>query len=309
MDDIFAVGKKFGLRQFNRDGRPVFHFDAFVSDITGVIAVKFWGSGDNEATTKVHNSFEEQQVVEIKGGRVGEYKGRPQIVISEGVGELVVCSDYDLCDFVRALSGGQIDSFFSKLRSEIDSMQDRELQTLLQHMFADPDFVEAYKKSPSASMLHHNYVGGNMQHSMNVLELCRAMSGFYPEIRKDLLVCGAILHDVGKIREYSSGIAISQTREGAFIGHSVIGDRLLRKAIENIRATSDFSQNLEDELCHMILSHHGTPDRGSPMKPKSVEGWVLHYADLMDSQVKDFMQKNVSTPQTNEELSDNAVSS
>jgi 3'-5' exoribonuclease len=295
VNDLFAVGKKFGLRQFSRDGRPVMHFDAFVSDITGVIAMKYWGSGNNEATTKVYNSFEEKQVIEIKRGIVGEYKGRLQIAITEGVGELVVCDDYSRSDFVRALSSEEIEKLFSKLKSEIASLKNSELQTLLQNLFGDPGFAEAYKSSPSASVLHHNYVGGNLQHSMNVLELCMTMYRLYPEIRRDLLVCGAILHDVGKIREYSPGIAISQTMEGAFIGHSVIGDRLLRKAIENVRSSSGFSEELENELCHIVLSHHGTPDRGSPMKPKNVEGWVLHYADLMDSQVKDFMQKNVLT--------------
>ena len=103
-----------------------------------------------------------------------------------------------------------------------------------------------------------------------------------------------MLHDVGKIKEYESGLAISQTRIGGYIGHPVLGDRLVRKAIEKISAKTDFPKDLEDELSHIILSHHGRSDWGSPVEPKNVEAWVLHYADLLDSHVKNFMQKNIS---------------
>jgi 3'-5' exoribonuclease len=114
----------------------------------------------------------------------------------------------------------------------------------------------------------------------------------YPEINKDLLITGAILHDVGKLKEYETKTAIQKTTLGNFIGHIVIGDRWIRETIEKIRKNGDtFDENLEIYICHMILSHHGRLEFGSPNVPKIAEAIVLFHADFMDSQVKNFIQR------------------
>jgi 3'-5' exoribonuclease len=113
----------------------------------------------------------------------------------------------------------------------------------------------------------------------------------YPLINRDLLITGAILHDIGKIKEYKVTAAIDKTEQGNFIGHIVIGDRWIREKIDELKNKGkSFDEDLENHLCHLILSHHGKYEWGSPRLPKTVEACALHQADLMDSQIKNYIQ-------------------
>ena len=130
-----------------------------------------------------------------------------------------------------------------------------------------------------------------MEHTVGVIRLCQNICEMYPKVNKDLLICGALLHDVGKLKEYSYTAAIDMTEEGNFIGHIVIGQQWIKEKIEELRTGGkEFSVELEFQLIHLILSHHGKYEWGSPKMPKIVEGCILHQADLMDSQVKNYMQ-------------------
>jgi len=163
---------------------------------------------------------------------------------------------------------------------------------LLNAFFDDLEFVNNYIHSPSAITHHHNYVGGNLEHALGVVGLCINICEMYPVINKDLVITGAILHDVGKIKEYQTTASIDKTERGNFIGHIVIGDRMIREKINLLRKEgNNFDEKLENFLCHMILSHHGKYEYGSPRMPKFVEACVLFQADLMDSQVKHYIQK------------------
>ena len=145
--------------------------------------------------------------------------------------------------------------------------------------------------SPSAMTHHHNYVGGNLEHTIGVLRLCKSISEMYTGINKDLVITGAILHDVGKLKEYISKASIEKTDEGNFIGHIVIGDRWVKEKINVLRKKGqNFDKELENKICHILLSHHGKYEYGSPRMPKTIEAMVVHAADMMDSQVKNFIQ-------------------
>ena len=162
---------------------------------------------------------------------------------------------------------------------------------LLHLFFDDPVFIDAYKHSPSAITHHHNYVGGNLEHVVGVLRLCKNISNMYPGMNWDLLLSGAILHDIGKLKEYRYVAAIDKTEAGNFIGHIVIGDRWIHEKIQALRSRGiEFPEDLEQHLTHLILSHHGKYEWGSPRLPKTIEACVLHQADLMDSQVKKYIQ-------------------
>jgi 3'-5' exoribonuclease len=138
---------------------------------------------------------------------------------------------------------------------------------------------------------HHNYVGGNLEHTVGVIRLCKNICDMYSGINLDLVIAGAILHDVGKIKEYVTTAAIDKTAEGNFIGHIVMGDRWVREKIAELKNKGkDFDLDLENKLCHIILSHHGRYEYGSPRMPKTIEACVVHQADLMDSQVKNYIQ-------------------
>jgi len=135
-----------------------------------------------------------------------------------------------------------------------------------------------------------------------VVRLCNNICEIYPGINKDLVITGAILHDVGKLKEYKTTAAIDKTDEGNFIGHIVIGDRWIREKIGELKKSgNDFDQKLENHLCHLILSHHGKYEFGSPRMPKTVEACVLHQADMMDSQVKNYIQRVEETKKNTDE--------
>jgi len=168
--------------------------------------------------------------------------------------------------------------------------------------FSDLKFLKSFSHSPSAITHHHNYVGGNLEHTIGVIRLSKNICEMYNGINRDLVVAGAILHDVGKIKEYETKAAIEKTNEGNFIGHIVLGDRWVREKIVELRGKGkEFSKDLEDRLCHILLSHHGRYEFGSPRLPKTIEAAVVHAADMMDSQVKNFIQNIEEGRKTSED--------
>lgn len=291
VNDVFAVSRMEG--PFKYKAKNGVYFTLNLSDKTGDIPARFWGAEKDEKGTR--EMFEEisiGHIVRITGGIINKYErtGELQLMISQGIGTISSCAKYDPADFVRAIAKNEIERLYSKVIQEIKNLKNEQLRELLELLFGDNEFVDEYKRSPSATRNHHNFVGGNLQHSVHVLELCKAMCDQNEEINRDLLTCGALLHDVGKLRQYSVGLAISETNEGGCISHLVFGDRMLRDAIDKV-GRSKFPKELEVQLSHMILSHHGKTEWGSPIEPKTLEACVLHYADLMDSRVQDFIQR------------------
>jgi 3'-5' exoribonuclease len=130
-----------------------------------------------------------------------------------------------------------------------------------------------------------------MEHTIGVIRLCHNICEMYPNINKDLLISGALLHDIGKLKEYTYAATIDVSHEGNFIGHIVIGQQWIREKIQELKNSGkEFPKDLEHQLIHLILSHHGRLEWGSPKVPKLVEACILHQADLMDSQVKNYLQ-------------------
>jgi 3'-5' exoribonuclease len=235
---------------------------------------------------------------------VETYEDKPEISINEKTGGLRRCTpnEYDISDFIPALEEGKIKKLFDKIKKEIENIENEQLKNLLSLFFDEQDFVKDFTHSPSAITHHHNYVGGNLEHTVGVIRLCNNICEMYPGINKDLVITGAILHDVGKLKEYRTTAAIDKTDEGNFIGHIVIGDRWIREKIYELKKSGkDFDQKLENHLCHLILSHHGKYEFGSPRMPKTVEACLLHQADMMDSQVKNYIQSMEETKKNTDE--------
>lgn len=289
VNDFFAVKVKNPPRSYKRGT----WFGFVATDKTGEIGVKFWGGDNKDRVKRLYESFKVGDVLQIRLGNVEIYEERPQISINEKNGGLRRCSpnEYDVSDFIPALEENQIRELFERIEKEIETVENEQMKGLLSLFFDDSVFVKNFTHSPSAMTHHHNYVGGNLEHIVGVVRLCNNICEMYPGINRDLLITGAILHDVGKLKEYKTTAAINKTGEGNFIGHIVIGDRLIReKIVELKKKGKSFDQDLENHLCHLILSHHGKYEWGSPRMPKTVEACVLHQADLMDSQVKNYIQ-------------------
>jgi len=289
VNDIYAVKIKNPPRPYKRGT----WFDLVVTDKTGEINVKYWGGDNKERVKRLYDSFKTGDVVQVRLGNVEIYEEKPQISINETSGGIRRCSpnEYDVSDFIASIDDDKIKDLMEIVKEEIKSVENTQLKSLLDLFFEDKDFVKMYMSSPSAMTHHHNYVGGNLEHTVGVLRLCKNISEMYTGINKDLVTAGAILHDIGKLKEYVSKASIEKTDEGNFIGHIVIGDRWIKEKIDVLRKKGqNFDKELEDKICHIILSHHGKYEFGSPRLPKTIEAMIVHAADMMDSQVKNFIQ-------------------
>ena len=289
VSDFFAVKSKNPPRAYKKGT----WFDFTAVDKTGEVGVKFWGGDNKDRVKRLFDSFKVGDVIQIRAGYVEVYEDKMQISVNETSGGLRRCNpnEYDISDFLPSLEESKIKEYLELIKKDIKAVENEQLKNLLESFFDDHKFVKDYAHSPSAMTHHHNYVGGNLEHTIGVIRLCKNICEMYPGINKDLVVTGAILHDVGKLKEYKFTAAIDKTEEGNFIGHIVIGDRWIREKIAELKSNGkEFDQGLENHLCHLILSHHGKYEWGSPRMPKTIEACVIHQADLMDSQVKNYMQ-------------------
>lgn len=184
-----------------------------------------------------------------------------------------------------------IDSLVTEFEVLIDSIQDIYLKQLLTQLFSD-GLRETFLKAPAAKKIHHNYFGGLLEHSINVARLCQKICLVYPDLNKDLLVTGAILHDLGKIEEYKMEVVPEYTVNGRMLGHIVLGCEMVSEQISRMRTQNGyFPEELEIMLKHMILSHHGSLEFASPVIPLFPEALVLHMMDNLDAKMFVFLNR------------------
>jgi 3'-5' exoribonuclease len=178
-----------------------------------------------------------------------------------------------------------------ELQQIIDSVQDIHMHNLLTEVFT-PVLWSKFLASPAAKAVHHNYSGGLIEHTLKVAQLGDKISSLYKDINRDLLITGAILHDIGKIQEFSIEILPDYTEVGRMVGHIVLGYELVAKAIGKIREEgNDFPEQLEYMLKNMLLSHHGSLEFGSPVLPLFPEALMLHVLDDLDAKMFVFFNK------------------
>jgi 3'-5' exoribonuclease len=289
INDFFAVKIKKAQRPYKRG----MFFEFVATDKTGEISVKYWGGENKDRVKRLYESFNTGDVVQVRTGMVENYEDRLQISVNENTGGVRKCApnEYDVTDFLPSLPEERIQELYDVIKNDMKNIKNKPLKLLLSSFFDDTEFVTMYTHSPSAISRHHNYVGGNLEHTVGVVRLCKNITEMYPTVNKDLLLSGALLHDIGKLKEYTYAAAIDISYEGNFIGHIVIGEQWIREKIQNLRTNGeDFPAELEYQLIHLILSHHGKYEWGSPKLPKLLEACILHQADLMDSQVKNYLQ-------------------
>jgi len=272
VEDIFLVKVKQQL--LRKDGKPYLMLK--VCDRTGTIDGKVW-DGVEELTGR----FVADDIVMIKG-IMSSYRGTKELNIKtiERMADDVV----DLSDFV-AVSEYDFDSLEKRLYSVITGLKNPFLKKLLTLFYEDKEFMELFKIAPAAKEIHHAYLGGLLEHSLEIVELCRDMKNHYEEIDLDLLTAGALLHDVGKVRELKYRRSLDYTDEGRLIGHIMIGVEMVD---EKIRLIGDFPAGLAMLLRHLIVSHQGTNEWGSPKEPQTLEAIILHNLDDLSAKVNVF---------------------
>jgi len=193
--------------------------------------------------------------------------------------------DLDYSDYLPQ-SKENLDELMSRIFSKINSIENYHLKNLLRNFFDDQEFAEKFKRAPAATKVHQPYIGGLVEHTLNVVEICETICHIYQELNRDFLITMAILHDIGKIREYAYHKVIEHTDEGKLLGHIVIS---LEVIDQKIRSMDDFPKDLELMVKHTLLSHHGHFEFGSPKLPSILAAIALHYADEMDAKVSGFI--------------------
>jgi 3'-5' exoribonuclease len=214
---------------------------------------------------------------------LGAYNGAPQLTVSrlrKATADEITPEDY------LPRSDRDPAVLLSELEAAAEGIRQPHLRRLLQDLLADPVTRTALTSAPAAKAIHHAVLGGLLEHTVSVVGLCRLLADYYPPVNRDLLVAGAILHDLGKIRELCWDRVFEYTDVGRLLGHITLGVLLVE---ERIRAIPDFPADLANSLLHCILSHHGELEWGSPKRPKTLEAIVLHYAENLDGKINSFL--------------------
>ncbi len=192
-------------------------------------------------------------------------------------------TEYDTADYLP-VSDKDIDEMYEELMNEMRQVKNPYLRKLIQMYFVDDDaFIKAFKNHSAAKSIHHSYVGGLLEHTLNVVKICDFYIKQYPFLNGDLLLTAALFHDIGKLKELSNFPENDYTDDGQLLGHIVMGSELVGYACRRIK---DFPKKLESELQHCILAHHGEFEFGSPKKPALAEAMALNFADNADAKLE-----------------------
>ena len=264
------------LSTVTKNGKP---YDSLIlQDRTGVLDTKVWDPNS-------------QGIAEYDAGDFIDVTGEVVIFNNAKQAKLTRIrkaaeGEYDPADYMP-VSKKDIGEMYSKLLQLVDSIEDPDLKKLLDAFFRDDEFATVFKKASAAKTVHHGFIGGLLEHSLSVAELCDHMCGKYPVLKRDLLVSAALLHDIGKTRELSAFPENDYTDEGQLLGHIVMGAVMVNERAASIPG---FPEQLKTDLEHCIVAHHGELEFGSPKKPALIEALALSLADNMDAKIETFTE-------------------
>ncbi|HEX3376578.1 MAG TPA: OB-fold nucleic acid binding domain-containing protein [Candidatus Acidoferrales bacterium] len=254
-----------------REGKTYLRLE--LGDSTGRVEARMWTGFDAMAA-----SFERDDFVKVQA-RVENYRNKLQLAIEKI--RRAEESEVDPADFFPHTKEN-VDEMYAKLLEIVASVGNPWLRRLLDSVVQDPEIVPRLKRAPAAKVMHHAFYGGLLEHVLSLCNLCRVVLSHYPEANADLLLCGAVLHDVGKLKELSYDRSIGYTDEGQLLGHILIEYEHLTKKIDAIEG---FPPELKTLVLHILISHHGQYEFGSPKLPMFREALLLHYLDDLDSKM------------------------
>ncbi len=269
-ESVFLVQSK-EVRQ-KKSGDPFLSMR--LADRTGSLDAKMW---DNVAS--VAHGFAVDDFIEIRG-KVQVYNEQHQIIVHKL--RAIPEDDVYLGDFVPH-TVHDIETMYADLQATIESFEDDHLKRLLGSIFRDPDVASRYKRAPAAKRMHHARIGGLLEHVSSLLTLANLVASHYDDIDRDLLSSGVLLHDLGKILELEAGRSFEYTDEGRLLGHIALGSSWLDERCNRVEG---FPPKLKALLLHMVVSHHGKLEFGSPQVPLFPEALALHYIDDLDSKLE-----------------------
>jgi 3'-5' exoribonuclease len=270
VDQVFLIRAK-QIRQARNGSR---YFQAELCDSTGAIASRMWDASEVLLEALAATNF-----VRVRG-HVEVYREQPQLILAS-----IRPAPAEEVDLERFLAKSRYDPAerLAKLRGFVATVKDEHLGALLAAFLDDPEFVARFQRCPAAVSYHHATIGGLIEHTTSMVELADCIAAKYPELNRDMLIAGCILHDIGKTRELAYTETFAYTVHGELVGHVVSGVLMIE---EKARALADFPPELLDELRHVVLSHHGEYEFGAPKLPMTREALALHYLDNLDAKLE-----------------------
>jgi 3'-5' exoribonuclease len=255
-----------------KNGEP--YLALILADRTGQIEAKMWDNVEEFISV-----FEQDDFLKVKG-LINKYKNRFQLTIHKL--RRMEEAEIDYTDYLPKTTK-DIGELWRTLTEFVGSIENPHLKSLVELFMADPEIAERYRNAPAAKTLHHAYIGGLLDHVVSLFRSCDLVCRNYPQVDRDLLLTGAFLHDIGKVQELTYNRAFSYTTRGQLLGHMIIELEMLQAKLANLPG---FPAELKTLLEHLIISHHGQYDFGSPKLPMFPEALMLHYLDDLDSKME-----------------------
>jgi 3'-5' exoribonuclease len=279
VDEVFlASGKQ--LRP-NRSGNLYLQIE--LSDRSGRVTARVWNANET-----LYKSFNNGDYLRVEG-TAQLFQGAMQIIATKL--EKVDSAEVDEDDFIQ-LPPVEVDKLVARAAEMLRGMNNPHLQNLAECFLVDEDFMTRLSRAPAGVKNHHAYLGGLIEHVVSVMEAAMRISVGYPQVDRDLLLCGAFIHDIGKLKELSYTRDFEYTDEGQMLGHLVIAVGMLDAKVAEAETLSGESFPTETmlRLKHMLVSHHGSYEHGSPKLPMTIEATMLYFLDNLDSKVNAFAQ-------------------
>lgn len=269
VDGQFLVREK--ITAMAKNGKP--YLTLKLMDRSGEIEGRVW-----DRVEELSGRFDKDDFVRV-AGKASVYLGKMQLVVQRL--EKIDEQDVDLGDYLP-VSARPVEEMLDELRQMVASLQTPHYRQLMEAFLADEEFLKLYAQAPAAKSIHHVYLGGLLEHSLAVAQLANDISSRYPGVQRDLLLTGALLHDIGKVAELCYERSFGYTDTGKLLGHIVIGVEMVEA---KLRQLDDFPVAAGLLLKHLLLSHHGQYEYGSPKRPKTLEAVILNYLDDLDSKI------------------------
>lgn len=269
------------LRQHTtKQGKP--YYRLVLRDKTGSIVARIW-----QDYFPFCSLTSVQQGDVIKVDFISEsFNDQKQLVITA----LTRTEEYNLSDLV-ASTNKDVELMYTKLLSYVESIDNKELKTLVKNIFTDKKISEKFKTMPAGERVHHDYVGGLLEHTLEVVEIALGILKHYPEANRDIVISGALLHDIGKIYDYEfKNFVFRRSKKGYLIGHIVLAVELINSFLPK-----NFPEELKIQLVHIILSHHHELEYGAVVRPATIEAAIVAMADYASSQVRQFQKEIVNS--------------
>ena len=277
IDDIYIIRDPI-LRSTTRGD---LYIAMFISDRSGQLNGRMW-----QATETIYKTLPKPGFVHIQG-RSELYQNNLQIIVNNV--SVVDASKVNIDDFL-ARTDKDTKQMFEEVKKIVGRIKNPQLKALAEQFLSDEKLMDKFCNAPGGMKLHHDYIGGLLEHTHNMLQVAVAILPFYPKVQADLVLAGIFLHDIGKTEELSYDMAFSYTDSGQLIGHIVKSLLIINQKADTLRSKgTQIEQATLDALGHIILSHHGVYEFGSPKLPATPEAFMVYYIDDMDAKISQVM--------------------